>query len=143
MLKSSNKCSVISKSKKASTKLHNEVVGGGAGVLPPESLQPRPLLLHLCSSAWICQPLWNQFLHWRFRFGYIFQFVYTHYQEIARGRSNRGTCNIIPQNYFMSQCFGFKWKTSEIWGNETFKMVVVTSKHGQWQIMNSNLLISK
>lgn len=40
--------------------------------------------------------VWNQFLQRRFRPIYIFQFIYTHYREIARGRGNLGTCNIKP-----------------------------------------------
>lgn len=70
--------------------------------------------------AWRCQPLWNQFLHWRFRSIYIFQFIYTHYQEIARGRSNLSTCNIKPPKSFLVTLFWF-W-------------IDVISNQGEWNI---------
>lgn len=85
---------------RASRKMHSRVMEVEPPPPRPASQSSQPLPLHLCFSAWICQPLWNQFLHWRFRSIYIFQFIYTHYQEIARGRSNLSTCNIKPSKSF-------------------------------------------
>ena len=81
------------------------VTEGGAGVPPPRVPAASASFTPSLFLARVCQPPWNPFLHWRFWSGYIFQFIYTHYQEIARGSSNSSTCNIKPSKSFLVPVF--------------------------------------
>lgn len=82
-------CSVVS-SNPAAAQLGMWYRWGVAGARTPSS----SFTLSLFLAWWRRRPVWNQFLQRRFRPIYIFQFIYTHYREIARGRGNLGTCNI-------------------------------------------------